>query len=76
MPNRRSSTVIGEWTLERHAFPEWTDRAMFIGFLTVAVLTALARGGVAVAVLGAPRAGGAAVGHRLRAPDRPAARTP
>ena len=28
---------------EQHAFPEWTDRAMFIGFLTVAVLTAMAQ---------------------------------
>ena len=28
---------------EQHAFPEWTDRAMFIGFLTVAVLTGLAQ---------------------------------
>ena len=28
---------------EQHAFPEWTDRAMFIGFLTVAVLTAFAQ---------------------------------
>lgn len=28
---------------EQHAFPEWTDRAMFIGFLTVAVLTGMAQ---------------------------------
>ena len=28
---------------EQHAFPEWTDRAMFIGFLCVAVLTGMAQ---------------------------------
>ena len=43
----RPQVLDGHWGVdeleEQHAFPEWTDRAMFIGFLTVALLTAMAQ---------------------------------
>ena len=43
----RPQVLDGHWGVdeleEQHAFPEWTDRAMFIGFLTVAVLTGFAQ---------------------------------
>ena len=51
-----------------HAFPEWTDRAMFVGYLTVGGdHRHLRRRRAAVAVPRPPRAGGPAAGDRDRA---------